>query len=129
MKYALSALLAAGLAAGAAAEPIPIEEFAMEPAIASLSMAPEGDFIVGLVAKPGSDNGELALAVWDIDGEIDTSKPLIPNRITPSNKRARFYAADAIGQGRLVVRSKQVWTGQTYCLEGGGAGAVRNNFV
>lgn len=125
MKYALSALLAAGLAAGAAAEPIPIEEFAMEPAIASLSMAPEGDFIVGLVAKPGSDNGELALAVWDIDGEIDTSKPLIPNRITPSNKRARFYAADAIGQGRLVVRSKQVWTGQTYCLEGGGAGAVK----
>lgn len=125
MKYAFSALLAAGLAAGASAEPIPIEEFAMEPAITSLSMAPEGDFIVGLVAKPGSDNGELALAVWDIDGEIDTSKPLIPNRITPSNKRARFYSADAIGQGRMLVRSKQAWTGQTYCLEGGGAGALK----
>lgn len=125
MKYAFSALLAAGLAAGASAEPVPIEEFAMEPAITSLSMAPEGDFIVGLVAKPGSDNGELALAVWDIDGEIDTSKPLIPNRITPSNKRARFYAADAIGQGRMLVRSKQAWTGQTYCLEGGGAGALK----
>jgi pimeloyl-ACP methyl ester carboxylesterase len=125
MKYAFSALLAAGLAAGASAEPIPIEDFAMEPAITSLSMAPEGDFIVGLVAKPGSDNGELALAVWDIDGEIDTSKPLIPNRITPSNKRARFYSADAIGQGRMLVRSKQAWTGQTYCLEGGGAGALK----
>lgn len=126
MKYAVSAALSAALLGGAAiAQPIPIDDFAKEPSISSLSMSPEGDFIVGLVAKPGSDNSELALAVWDIDGEIDTSKVLVPNRITPGNKRARFFQADAIGQGRLLVRSKQAWTGQTYCLEGGGAGAVK----
>ena len=126
MKSVFSALFAAGLVAGAAAaQPIPIDDFAKEPSITSLSMSPDGDFIVGLVAKPGSDNEELALAVWDIDGAIDTTKPLLPNRITPGNKRARFFSADAIGQGRLLVRSKQAWTGQTYCLEGGGAGAVK----
>ena len=126
MKHAISAALSAVLLAGAAgAQPIPIDDFAKEPSITSLSMSPEGDFIVGLVSKPGSDNEELALAVWDIDGEIDTTKVLLPNRITPGNKRARFFQADAIGQGRLLVRSKQAWTGQTYCLEGGGEGAVK----
>jgi hypothetical protein len=126
MKYVVSAALSAAALVGAAgAQPIPIDDFAKEPSITSLSMSPEGDFIVGLVAKPGSDNEELALAVWDIDGEIDTSKVLLPSRITPGNKRARFFQADAIGQGRLLVRSKQAWTGQTYCLEGGGAGAVK----
>jgi hypothetical protein len=99
MKHAISAALSAVLLAGAAgAQPIPIDDFAKEPSITSLSMSPEGDFIVGLVSKPGSDNEELALAVWDIDGEIDTTKVLLPNRITPGNKRARFFQADAIGQ-------------------------------
>jgi dienelactone hydrolase len=123
--YCVASFMLGLMATAAQAGPITIEDFAKEPAISSLSMSPEGDFIVGLVAKPGSGNEELALAVWDIDGLIDTTKPLLPARITPSNKRARFVSAEAIGQGQLRVTSKQAWTGQTYCLEGGGAGSVK----
>jgi len=114
-----------GAVAEPEAKPIPVKEFGKKAAISSLSLSNEGDFLVGLITLPNTKQEETALAVWELGESIDISKPLIPTRATPANDRMEFVAASAIGGDKIRVLGKQAWTGQTYCIEGGGAGAVK----
>lgn len=124
-RQSLIAAGALGLALSAQADPVPIEAFAKEPNISSLSMSNDGTYMVGLIATPGEDNETLSLASWDLPETIDTSKPLVPSRITPPNDKMRFFAIQALPGDNVFVVGRQAWTGQTYCTEGGGAGAVK----
>ena len=124
-RHSLIAAGALGLALSAQADPVPIEAFAKEPNISSLSMSNDGTYMVGLIATPGEDNETLSLASWDLPETIDTSKPLVPSRITPPNDKMRFFAIQALPGDNVFVAGRQAWTGQTYCTEGGGAGAVK----
>ena len=114
-------------AAPAQSQPIPIEHIGKQPALSSLSLSPEGDFLVGLVSVPGSAEGDLGVAVWDLPAKIDTTKPLKPNRITPGNDKMKFISVQALGSGKLVAAAKQNWTGQTYCgnVEGADKGTTK----
>jgi pimeloyl-ACP methyl ester carboxylesterase len=104
----------------AQAKPVPIEEFAKQPAVSSLSMSTEGDFLVGLVSAPNVNDGELSLAVWDL------KQPSKPPLLTPSNDRMKFVAASALKQGKLFVVGRQAWTGTLNgCGEGRVTGATR----
>ncbi|HIG22781.1 MAG TPA: S9 family peptidase [Henriciella marina] len=114
-----------GLAFGAQADPVPIEAFAKEPNISSLSMSNDGTYMVGLIATPGEDNETLSLASWELPDTIDTSKALVPTRITPPNNKMRFAAIQALPGDKVFVVGRQAWTGQTFCTEGGGFGAVK----
>lgn len=114
-----------GLGLSAHAKPIPIEDLAKVPNISSLSMSNDGTYMVGLIATPGDDNETLAIASWDLPDTIDASKPLVPTRITPPNRKMRFAAVQALPGDKAFVVGRQAWTGQTYCTEGGGAGAVK----
>jgi pimeloyl-ACP methyl ester carboxylesterase len=114
-----------GLALAAHAKPIPIEDFAKEPNISSVSMSEDGTYLVGLVATPGSDNETLALASWELGDKIDASKPLVPSRITPPNRKMRFAGIQALPGGKVFAVGRQAWTGQTFCTEGGGFGATK----
>ncbi len=120
MRNALASLVAmAGLAAPAFAEiearPIPADAFAMVPNIQSVSMSPEGDMLVALVADPDSDNERTALATWDL------TDPDLPVVITPSGDRMEFIAASALKAGRIWAVGRQEWTGR---LGGCGEGRV-----
>ncbi len=107
------------------AQPIPIEDFARYPSIASVSMSLEGDMLVGLVADPTRDGKEQAAAMWDISGAIDTKKPLIPSKITPHNGKMRFFGISALKQGKSLVFARQEWTGRLAgCGEGRTTGAT-----
>ena len=114
-----------GLGFSAHAEPIPVEDLAKVPNISSLSMSDDGTYMVGLIATPGEDNETLSIASWDLPDTIDASKPLVPTRITPPNRKMRFAAIQALPGDKAFVVGRQAWTGQTYCTEGGGAGAVK----
>lgn len=115
-----------GLAAGASAKPVGIEDIARYPAVSGLSMSMEGDLIVGTVWKPGSNGEDTAVASWDISGEIDTSRPLAPFAITPGNDRMRLVGARALKGGMVQVIGNQAWSGPTVgCLEGRTVGSER----
>ncbi|NNK50191.1 MAG: S9 family peptidase [Xanthomonadales bacterium] len=98
-----------------AANPVSIESLARMPAINSVSMSSDGKQIVAIVASPGSDYQETALATWDVD-KID-ELPVI----TPSGDQMKFIGANALKAGKLLVRARQEWTGQ---LAGCGEGQV-----
>ncbi len=121
----LAGLVALAGAATATADPYRISEFSKQPNISGLSMSPEGDFIVGMVAEPGSNNERQAVAVWELDREIDTTKPLIPSSITPSDGRMQLFGAQALTAGVVRVTAGQTWSGSNPCTEGGStAGSV-----
>lgn len=119
---ALNFLLALPLALAAghvAAEPIPIESIARLPAISSVSMSADGKQIVAIVAAPGSDYQETALATWDLEN-LDQG-PVV----TPSGDRMKFIGANALKAGRILVTARQEWTGSLAgCGEGLVAGAT-----
>lgn len=125
MRKITAAAAALAISGAASGDPLQIEDIAKEPNISSLSMSEDGTYLVGLVATPGSDNETLSLASWDLPEEIDTSKPLIPNRITPPNNKMRFAAIQALPGGKVFAVGRQAWTGQTFCTEGGGFGATK----
>lgn len=120
---ALSALLAVlAIAAGSASarQPIPIDLLARVPEIQSVSMSTDGKNLVALVAAPGSDNRDTALATWDLDN------PDAGPTITPSGDRMKFISADAMKADRVLVIGRQEWTGQLAgCGEGRRSGATR----
>ena len=62
-------VLGLALLPGAAfsSQPIPIDSFARLPEIQSVSMSSDGKNLVALVAAPGSDDHDTALATWDLD--------------------------------------------------------------
>lgn len=97
------------------AEPIPIEDFARVPNIQSVSLSPDGRALAAIIALPGSDNQETALATWNL------SEPGSQPVITPSGDRMKFIAANALGADRVFVVGRQEWTGR---LGGCGEGRV-----
>ena len=99
---ALPLVFAAGVVA---AKPIPIESFARLPAISSVSMSADGKQLVAIVAKPGSDYRDTALATWDLDN-LEKGPVL-----TPSGDQMKFIAANALKADRLLVTGRQEFTG------------------
>ena len=104
----------------AAREPIPAEAFARLPEIQSVSMSADGKNLVALIAAPGTDYRETALATWQVDN-LD-SGPVV----TPSGDRMKFIAANAMKADKLIVLARQEWTGQLGgCGEGRSTGATK----
>lgn len=119
----LSFLAASGLMALlpaiAQADPIPIESFAKVPEIQSVSMSADGKNLVALIAAPGSDNEDTALATWDLN---DLERGPV---ITPSGDRMKFIGANALKADRVLVFGRQEWTGRLGgCGEGRVSGAT-----
>ncbi|MFP7721240.1 alpha/beta hydrolase family protein [Lysobacter sp. A3-1-A15] len=103
-----------------AREPIPAEKFAKVPEIQSVSMSADGSNLVALVASPGTNNRETALATWNL--EDLQAGPVI----TPSGDRMKFIAASALKADRVLVMARQEWTGRlANCGEGKGTGATK----
>ncbi|MEO1660727.1 MAG: prolyl oligopeptidase family serine peptidase [Pseudomonadota bacterium] len=103
-----------------------VEDFERPPAITGISMSPEGDMLVGLVADPSKNGEELAAAYWDISSEIDTSAPLLPTNITPSGKRTNFYGARALKQRKSLWGTTQAYQGELRgCGEGKETGLTK----
>ena len=128
----LKRLLAVGwvtLMAGtttANADPIPAEDFAKFPYVSSISMSLEGDMLVGVVADPSKDGEARAAAYWDLSGDIDTSKPLVPSNITPSSGKSMFFAAAALKDKKSLWFTVQPYIGALYgCGEGRETGATK----
>ncbi len=122
-KVALSAAMLFGVTAPSTAEitaePIPIEHFARVPDIQSVSLSPDGTNLVAIVALPGSDNRDTALATWDLTNPGEN--PVI----TPSGDRMKFIGASALGAERVFVLGRQEWTGPLAgCGEGRLTGAT-----
>lgn len=120
----LRRILAAGIAllpcAAFSAQPIPIDSFARLPDIQSVSMSADGKNLVALVAAPGSDNHDTALATWSLD-HLENG-PII----TPSGDRMKFIAASAMKADRVLVVGRQEWTGPLAgCGEGKSTGATK----
>lgn len=114
-----SVLVALGVSlpasADVTAEPIPIEHFARVPNIQSVSLSPDGEALSAIIALPGSNNRDTALATWDL------TTPGAQPTITPSGDRMKFLATNALGADRVFVVGRQEWTGQ---LAGCGEGRV-----
>lgn len=107
-------------------DPIQIEAFSKPPSVSGLSMSLEGDMLVGLVADPSNDGEEMAAAYWDLTGDIDTTKPLMPSNITPSGKRTDFFAASALKQRKSLWFTVQPYTGALFgCGEGKTTGSTK----
>lgn len=121
----LSVALALVLAGGAhASDPIPSDALARLPDIQSVSMSTDGKNLVALVAAPGSENKETALATWDLDN-LDKS-PII----TPSGDRMKFIGANAMKADRVLVVGRQEWSGDIASCGGEGrATGMTRTFV
>jgi dienelactone hydrolase len=103
------------LALDVATAQIAIEDLARQPAMSSVSMAADGSYLVGLI----DNSGELALTVWDPEG----NEPPVG---TLPNDQMKFIAAVALKAGKLFVVGRQEWTGVLDgCGEGNSTGATR----
>ena len=112
--------------ASAEQKPLEIEDFAKTPSVSRVSMSLEGDILVGLVADPSKDGEEPGAAYWDISGEIDTSKALLPTAITPSGTRTNFYDAVALKSKKSLWYTTQEYTGALMgCGEGNLTGSTK----
>lgn len=113
----------AALAGAPATQPIPVSDLASLPQLQSVSMTPDGKYLVGLIPSP-KDPHDTALATWDINNLAAG-----PKVVTPSGDRShmQFFAAFALKAGKILVDARQQWTGQvTGCgLEGNALGATR----
>ena len=82
-------------------------------------MSADGKQLVAIVAAPGSDYQETALATWDLDN-LDKG-PVI----TPSGKRMKFIGANALKADKILVAARQEWTGPLAgCGEGNFTGST-----
>lgn len=111
----LSSLILVLAAEKLGAAPVPIDSLARMPAISSVSMSADGKHIAAIVAAPGTNYQDTALATWDIN-KID-ELPVI----TPSGEQMKFIGTSALKAGKVLVRGRQEWTGQ---LAGCGEGQV-----
>jgi dipeptidyl aminopeptidase/acylaminoacyl peptidase len=102
------------------AHPIAAEDFARIANISSVSLSPDGHMLVAIIAKPGSNNEDSALATWDLDNL--SAGPVV----TPSGDKMKFIAAAALKAGGVWVLGRQEWTGRLGgCGEGRETGASR----
>jgi len=116
---------AGALIAHAAPEPLTPEDFAKPPVVSSLSMSLEGDMMVGLVTDP-EDPDKLAAAYWDLSGNIDTSKPLIPSNITQASGKTMFRGAQALKNKKSLWYTVQPYEGALMgCGEGKTTGSTK----
>ena len=101
------------------ADPIPIDSLARMPAISGVSMSADGKQLVAIVAAPGSEYRETALATMDLDN-LDAAAV-----ITPSGDKMKFIFANALKAGKVLVTARQEWTGQLAgCGEGKTVGST-----
>jgi len=100
------------------AKPVPIDSLARQPAIRSVSMSADGKQLVALVAAPGTDYKDTALATWDLEN-LDQG-PVV----TPSGKQMKFIRAYALKADKILVTARQEWTGP---LAGCGEGELRGS--
>lgn len=117
----LGGTLATALTVGSAhaAQPIPVEALARLPALQSMSMSPDGKYLVGLIPAP-KDKDVTALATWDTD-----SLAAGPKAVTPSG-RMEFIQAYALKAGKILAIARQEWTGNLGgCGEGKATGATK----
>lgn len=113
------------MAASADVKPLSTEDFSKHPALSSMSMSLEGDMLVGVVTDP-TDSSRRAAAYWDLSGDIDTTKPLLPSNITPSNKRTSFVGATALKQKKSLWFTVQPYVGALRgCGEGKTTGSTK----
>jgi pimeloyl-ACP methyl ester carboxylesterase len=113
------ALLLTLVTSGVAAKPIPIDSLARKPAINSVSMSSDGEQLVALIAAPGTDYKETALATWDLEN-LD-QEPVI----TASADKMKFIGAYAMKAGKILVTGRQEWTGPLAgCGEGNYSGST-----
>jgi pimeloyl-ACP methyl ester carboxylesterase len=114
----LASLPLALLAGTSMADPISIESIAREPSIRSVSMSIDGTQISAIIAAPGSDYRETALATWDLDN-FDKGPA-----ITPSGDRMKFIGARELKAGKTSVIGRQELTGALGgCAEGNAIGS------
>lgn len=114
---AASLLAPAGYAA--ARTPIPINALSKVPEIQSVSMSADGRNLVAIIAAPGSNNRETAIATWDLD------KLSAGPTITPSGDRMKFIGASALKADRVLAFARQEWTGALAgCGEGKSTGST-----
>ncbi len=114
--FALPLTLAA---TGVNAKPIDIDSLSRLPAITSVSMGADGKQLAALIAAPGSNNTDTALATWDLD-HMDKG-PVV----TPSGGKMKFIGANAMKAGRILVSARQEWTGSLAgCGEGKAIGST-----
>lgn len=122
------ALLGSALAAGLslnpthASQPVPIKDLARQPALQSITMSPDGKYLVGLIPSPTNPK-QTALATWNT-GDLSSG----PKVVTPSGKEGhmQFIAAVALKAGKILAVTRQEWTGQLGgCGEGKIVGATR----
>jgi dipeptidyl aminopeptidase/acylaminoacyl peptidase len=115
---ALSGCLAAS--AARAGEPISIDALARVPAIQSVSMSTDAKNIVAIVAAPGSNFEDTAIASWSVDN-LQAGATL-----TPSGDHMKFIAASAMKADRVLAIARQEWTGALGgCGEGKSTGSTR----
>lgn len=115
----LQVLLLALTSTASLASPIPIDSLARLPDIASVSMSIDGKQMAALIAAPGSNNRDTAVATWDLDN-MDKG-PVI----TPSGDRMKFIGVNAMKAGKTLVAARQEWTGSLAgCGEGKDIGST-----
>ncbi|MFZ5658004.1 MAG: alpha/beta hydrolase family protein [Pseudomonadota bacterium] len=115
---AASLLLLTGQAA--ARTPIPIAAFAKVPEVQSVSMSADGRNLVAIIAAPGSNNRETAIATWDL-ADLSAGPT-----ITPSGERMKFIGASALKANRVLAFARQEWTGALAgCGEGKSTGSTQ----
>ena len=114
-------VLAGLLGQAAVAQPEPAESFASLPAIESVSLSRDGDYMTALIAPPGKPNADkMALAVWDV---TDMSKP---PKIANADRDSEFIAAFALKADKILVFVRKPWTGPLNgCGEGRAVGATK----
>ncbi len=80
----------------------------------------------GRRCDPTKDGNARAAAYWDLSGDIDTSKPLLPSNITPSSGKTLFYGATALKDKKSLWFTVQPYIGALYgCGEGRDTGATK----
>ncbi len=112
--------LTIGVGVAHATQPIPIKDLARQPALQSVTMSPDGKYLVGLIASP-TDPDETALATWDTDALASG-----PTVVTPSGSHMKFIGAYALKAAKVLAIARQEWTGQLGgCGEGSVTGATK----
>ena len=99
-------LAALTLSGGASArEPISIDTLSRMQEIESISMSSDGKRLVALLGKPGAQEFDTSLAIWDLN---DPGKA--PS-VTASGKEMKFTSAIALKSNHVLINARQEWTG------------------
>lgn len=97
--------------ATAAAEPIPIDDLARLPQVRSVSISPEGDALVIMVA-PSPDADKMAVSVWDLETSGSVPEIRIPD------KDSQFIGAVALKTGAVFALGRDTFNGETWGCDG-----------